>query len=404
MTHAASGNCVSFLESLVQHGASVDTRDPFFILTPLQCACTKPIPGVMALKLLEWGADAWLKTPTTPVSYLSTLALNRLGTAMVPILKLLVQKGCTFSNSPAGLTAVYWKAVRENDHELQDYILAQPGVTRKDLEEDSILGNLLSNLVQENTISSTLTIQTLLSRNDPTSRPSLTVNRQNNSIFHVLASLPELHRNEQLLGPVASHLLGTRQPGSQILDLVNKQGQTALGLAAVTGNHTLFRLYFSHKANPLLGRCPIAALMVARIESEKAIWDRRPAGGNNDLSAVIKWQQEFNRKHRNTVRVLRVALEFLESASEESRRIARHPQSETLISQTVKKWHEDSYYETVQDKCIKQAFGEYVEVRLETGSRLQHADGSIFSDTELIKCKWMASFLHQTELHGHLLG
>ncbi|KAJ4394313.1 hypothetical protein N0V93_003530 [Gnomoniopsis smithogilvyi] len=367
------GNCVAFLESVLEHGADIDKCNNLFS-TPLHLACARDLPGIMALRLIELGADVWMKNKDPQVSYLSTLAFNRLGTMSLPIIEQMVQRGCTYELSPFAFTYLYWMSVRENDLALQNFFLSQEGVSREGLEEKTPIGSLLVSLIMENMTSTIAPIKAIVNKISVL-RQSLIVNEARNSVFHVLASGPELSRNEALNERLADIFMNSckQSHDTDIVNLVNSRGQTALTLAVLNANHSLLRLLLRNGADPSLGKYSMYLCFLSRLERELLVFENRP-GPEKTLAENLKWQQKLSRMHKNTMRVLCIALEYL-TAIDELKPIA--PQQEKiLVSTVIKQWRQKTFYESMEIKSIRDAVGEHVAVEIE-GTRhiLREPDG-----------------------------
>lgn len=370
MIHAAMGHCVAFLEYLVDQGADVNTWDSDFALSPLQAACARDVPGEMALRLLQLGADPLKTSPNIPSTCLSVLAFNRLGPLSLSIVREMVQRGCTYGSQPVSFANLYAKSVRENDVHLAQFLLDQEGVSRKSLEETSPLGSLLQSLLIDNTQSSISPIQKLVNR-EP--RPSIIVSEERRwSVFHQLSMTPELTRNEGLNERLARFLMTEYDPDVELLNLTDIYGRTAISVAVMFGNHRLLRLLLAKGADPYCGE-PSFSLPVSLMRKITSILDLEKTGDN--VAAEVEWKQKVRKVHNNTVQLLAVALEYLPELGKISLTPAVR-QSEDILSQIVQKWRDPESYQVSGAAALQKIIGDIGTIEVQGSSFLVVGKGN----------------------------
>lgn len=370
MIDAVSGNCVAFLESLVDRGADIDKWDASLpmTMTPLQMACARDIPGVMALKLLDLGADPLKQSPDIPGTCLSVLVFNRLAVLTLPIVKRMMQRGFTYDEQIYSFTMLWHKAIRENDEALCEFLLSQDGVSRKSLEEKSPMGSLLFSLILDNTQASIVPIEALVRGEMP---PSIFTDKPfTHTVFHALASIPEENRNEGLNERLASLFFHEYNPGAEVLDALDSQGQTAMSVAVSRGNHRLLRLLLRNGADPHVGKFSIPVCFIRRITG---ILDVPKTGSS--FAARLRWRQKVHRLQENTVRLICAALEQMND-DEGLKALPRQRHSYHLIDEMVKRWREEAFYMNAGIKAMQELVGDSFVVSTD-GTRmvLQEANG-----------------------------
>lgn len=362
--------CVGFLEQALEHGASINDCNELWGMTPLQAACARDLPGIMAMKILDLGADPLKETSRIKGSCLSVLAFNRLGPMTLRIVERMVQKGCTYDRRAYSFTNLYWKAVRDNDHALQTFILSQAGASKHSLEENAPLGSLLHSLLLDNTAPA---IGPIVATVNKIPRPSLVDNNTRSSLFHVMAAMAESSRNEVLHGRLSRFFATRYDFDGELLNLVNKRNRTAAGEAVLSGNHVVLEFLLRKGANPSLGRYPVPVLFITRIMLETSVFESRPEE-KQDLFKSLSWQQELNRMHRNTVRIFGIILKYMPE-TEELKHISRQ-RSDYSISKVVKKWREKKFYERMEAKAVSEAVDKQLQVNIQgTDYTIQGPDG-----------------------------
>lgn len=351
---AASQNCVAFLDHLVAQGVDINEENEVFGLTPLQVACIRDVAGVTALRLLELGADPLKESSKVKTSCITSLATNRLGPLTLRIVQQMVQRGCTYEESPWSFTMLYWKSIRENDRELEQYLLKQEGASRKSLEEDTPMGSLLSSLIVDNTQACIAPIEVLVQR-DP--RPSPVIDKDGNTVWHCLAKISEFVRNDALSERLARFFMNKYDPSDELLNHVNINSTTPLGMAIITGHHRLMHLLLIKGASPSASRFPFTWALLDRIEEELKLEQGR------GFLAELKWKQKLSKHHRNTLRCICVALRHVPCPSE-LKHLARQDgvACEELVSHAVRKWRQPEFMTNISALALPLVLDEHTVI------------------------------------------
>jgi hypothetical protein len=339
---------LTYLDYQIDHGCDINAIDDRFVtIKPLQLSFASDISGNVTRRLLELGASPRQRAGAehAPYSTLEELALAGIGAQTLPLLKAMVDRGCTYPRNAAAFRMLYRKAILWSQPALAHYILSQDQVTQEVVEK-----NFLADLLKENTQSCISAVETLVDRRDPV--PFMVGPGSRKTALHVLASAKEDGRNDSVNERLTRFVLARYGPEQDLLDAKDASGMTAVELAVETGNHRVLRCLVEVGASTTCGRYNVPAAMVMRITD---ISRRLPEG--DKLPVRLRRDIAFERRIRSTTHLLQVIHEF----QPEMRLLGNNLEqanSYDVFSNALRKWSKPEVWKGSALRAAKAVFGD----------------------------------------------